>query len=487
MKEVKLKDKKVKVIRHGNAAIGITDVGCYTYQIAGSTTLASPGVLPIFENIQPLTPIRILDFVMVPMGQDNSYPEELRAIIDEDNFLPEGLGKNFGLIWGQGPFLYRSKFENGRRTKEFVEDKNIQAWLDSWDYRDYITKATIDFTTVNGHFTKFYRNRGARVGKKAMIAKLEHSGIAYSRLEWPDEFKQVHHIITGNFRNPWNLAYKNGILENYFTLQSYPIFDPTDPFAFPISMRYSNLYNFALDYAYSHAPFHGALNWIKLASSIPKLLSNFNSNSAAIKYHIEVPAEYWESKKSELITNCSNNGTEYNDKMLEDLKDKTFEKITKALSGVEKVGKFVTTEKFFSDIANEYVGWTFTVLDQKVGDFITAQIKIASEAAFQVSAGIGLHPALSNLSKDGNLPSGSEQLYAFKLYLLTAIDIAEIIIMRDINSAIAANFPDSDLQLGFYHDVLLTEAGMSPGHRIKNAGPGGQADPAIPVNQPDMI
>ncbi len=57
--------------------------------------------------------------------------------------------------------------------------------------------------------------------------------------------------------------------------------------------------------------------------------------------------------------------------------------------------------------------------DQKVKDFIDAQINIANEALFQVTSGIGLHPALSNLSKDGNLPSGSEQLYSFKIYLAT--------------------------------------------------------------------
>jgi len=246
-------------------------------------------------------------------------------------------------------------------------------------------------------------------------------------------------------------------------------------------MRYSNLYNFALDYQYSHAPFHGAINWIKLASSIPKLLSNFNANSAAIKYHVESPVEYWQDMKEKLIEKCLKEKKDYEDQMLEDLKDATFEKITKALSGVDKVGKMVTTDSFWSNEGSMFTGWKFNVMDQKVKDFIDAQINIAAEASFQVSAGIGLHPALSNLSKDGNLPSGSEQLYAFKLYLLSAIEVPEGIIMKDINAAIRANFPGTDFRMGFYHDVVLTEAGTSPGHRIANTGPGGDA---APLNTP---
>jgi len=64
---------------------------------------------------------------------------------------------------------------------------------------------------------------------------------------------------------------------------------------------------------------------------------------------------------------------------------------------------------------------------------------------------------------------------------LSAIDVPEGIIMKDINAAIKANFPGTDLRMGFYHDVVMTEAGTSPGHRIKNSGPGGQADP---ITQP---
>lgn len=451
--------KKVEIVSAGNKSLAFTPAGCYLFEVSGSTRVASPSVLPFYSTTRQLNPTRLGEFEIVANGQENNYPEEIREILDENNLTPEVLNKQTQLLWGQGPALYRIKFENGRRTKYWVEDAEIQAWLDSWDYEDYLLKASTDFRTMNGHFTKFYRNLGARIsGNKAFVAKLEHVSNMFSRLEWPDANNQINGIIVGDFRQPWKLG-----------LRRYPVFNPDKPLAYPVSMRYSNLYSFALDLEYSRSPFHGTINWIKLGSSIPKLLTNFNDNSMAIKYHIEVPALYYQQMREKLEAKCVEEATPFTEKMFETLKNETFEKVAEALAGNEKVGKFLTTESVFDEVGNQYVGWKVTPMDQKVKDFIDAQINISNQSLFMTTSGLGLHPALSNLSKDGNLPSGSEQLYAFKLYLATGIDIPEGIVTKDINLAIRANFPGTDLRLGFYHDIVMTEEKTNPENRLKNA------------------
>jgi hypothetical protein len=452
-------EKDVQVVRVGNNALTVTKAGCYYFDIIGSEQMAATSLLPFYSNTRQLQPTRIGDFEIVANGSENNYPDEIRQILDENNLTPEVLNKQAQLLWGQGPALYRIKFENGRRMKYWDVDPAIQAWLDSWDYEDYLLKASIEFRTLNGHFTKFYRNRGARIaGSQASIAKLEHVSGMYSRLEWPDQENQIRNIIVGDFRQPW----KSG-------LRRYPVFTPDNPFSNPVSMRYSNLYSFALDLEYSRSPIHSAMNWIKLGSSIPKLLSNFNANSMAIKYHIEVPQVYWQQMRQQLEQECVLNNVPFTEKAFEKLKDDTFKAVSLALSGKDKVGKFISTEKVFDDTANEYVGWVIKELDQKIGDFVKAQIEISNQSLFEITSAMGLHPALSNLSKDGNLPSGSEQLYAFKLYLATGVDIPESIVMRDINLAIKANFPTKDLRLGFYHDIVMTEEKTNPNDRLKNA------------------
>jgi hypothetical protein len=455
----KVNKKSDILAKHGNLVITQNSVSCHLFEISSEYRLAQPSILPFYNHSRTLAPVKIQDFNIIPFGRHNDYPDQLREILDDNNLTPEVLNKQAQLLYGQGPGLYQTVIEEGKRLKKWVNVPDIEAWLRSWEWEDYLLKACIEFRIINGHFTKFYRDRGARIGRRSQIAKLEHVSSAFSRLEWPDDNWIVRNIIVGDFYIPWRIG-----------LRSYPVFDPEDPFGVQVSMRYSNLYSFALDHEYSRAPWHGTIHWIKLASSIAKLLTSFNTNSAAIKYHIKSPALYWEIQKEKLMEQCREQTPVvlYTDKMLEDLKDATFLKITEALSSSKNVGKFLATEQIWDSDGNQYVGWTIEVLDQKVKDFIDAQINIAKHAQFETTSGIGLHPAISNLSMNGNLPSGAEQLYAFKLYLSTGVDIPESIVCKDINLAIRANFPGSDVKVGFYHDNILTEEATNPDDRVKN-------------------
>jgi len=454
------KKNDIQVHDHGNSGIITAGSEVYTFEVSGSQTFAQPGVLPFYTNIRALLPMKIGNFDIVPHGEQNQLPTDLRILLDENNLTPGILDKQASLLWGQGPALYKLKFENGERKKYFDSDPEVEGWLRSWNFEDYLQKATIEFRHMNGHYTKYFRNRGFRIGEPGFITKLEHVSSMFARLEWPDQYHLINNIIVGDYAQPWK-----------YGLRAYPVYSEQDPFAWPVTMRYSNLYSFALSNDYSRPSYYGSLGWIRLATSIAKLLSNFNKNSAAIKYHIKVPGIYWDNAEQELKDKCNRDGVAYADKLLTDFKKKKMQEFADVLRGVDNVGKFLTTEELFDETSGKYVGWTVDVLDQKVKDFIDAQVNIAKQASLETTAGIGLHPALSNISFDGNLPSGSEQLYAFKLYLLTGVDIPESIVCRDINNAIAANFPGKGLKLGFYHDAVITEAQTAPADRIKNNKP----------------
>lgn len=445
-----------EIKRQGKYAIAKNAVGVYLFEIAAGDKIASPGILPFYNQTRQLEPVRIQDFEIVPYGQENQYPDELRQLLDENNLTPEILNKQIQLLWGQGPAMYRVIYEGGKRKKFWEEDPEIKAWLKTWDYEGYLLKATSEYRHLNGHFTKYYRNKAPRIGGKAMIASLESVSSVKARLEWPKN-NIIKNIIVGDFSQPWSTG-----------LASYPLFSVYEPFRNPVSMNFSCFNSFGLDLEYPRSPIHGTLNWIRLASSISKLLINYNLNSAAIKWHITSPQAYWSAKEQQLRDNCHLKNIEYTDKMLEDFIDATLVKFTETLSGVDKVGKFVHTQELWDDNGGKYTGWKIEPLDQKVKDYIDAQINVSKRAALETTSGLGLHPALSNISTDGNLPSGSEQLYAFKLYLLTGVDIPETIVCRDLNNAIAANWPEKDIKIGFYHDVVLTEESTNPSDRIKN-------------------
>ncbi|MCX6232739.1 MAG: hypothetical protein NTZ33_14470 [Bacteroidetes bacterium] len=445
---------KENVIREGNKGYINVGTGVYTFEVMGVERFASSGILPFYTSNRRLMPYRIGEFLIVPNGEYNHLPEELREVLDNNNLTPGVLEKAGGLIWGQGPALYEERFEGGIRQRFYNNDAQIESWLGDWNYEEYLQKALGEFAVMKGHFTKYVRNKAPRIGGKPMINKLEHVSSVYARLGWHNPLDIVTEIIIGDFILPW----VNG-------LTKLPVFNKKDPFAYPIAMNYSNMYQFALDNDYGRPSFYGNINWMKLGNSIPLILNAFNLNTAALHVHIESPGAYWEKEEQKLRDRCLTNNTEYTDKMLDDLKDEKLAAFANSITGVDKVGKLMHTESV-EDNKGEYIGWKVTVLDKKTKEYIEGLLEEAKTIAMQTNAGLGIHPALTGLSFEGNLPSGSEQLYAFKFYLLTSTDLQESIICRDINNAIRANFPGTKMKLGFYHDEIKTESQVSPDKRI---------------------
>ena len=80
-------------------------------------------------------------------------PNAIRDLLEKNNLGPGILDRKTGLLYGQGPMLYRVRIENNERIQEWLEDDEIQQWLDSWDYKEYIRNNLVEYTHMNGHFT----------------------------------------------------------------------------------------------------------------------------------------------------------------------------------------------------------------------------------------------------------------------------------------------------------------------------------------------
>jgi len=156
-----------------------------------------------------------------------------------------------------------------------------------------------------------------------------------------------------------------------------------------------------------------------------------------------------------------------------DFQKSFLEKISAVLSGEENTGKYLHTTKSLTVDGSNLLehGWEVKVLDQNIKDFVESQIKISQRADRAVASGISLHSALGNMSETGKVDSGSEQHYALISYLNTGIDIQEMIITKPLNIAIKANWPESNIKIGFYHNVPEKQEDVSPADRSINNAP----------------
>ena len=203
---------------------------------------------------------------------------------------------------------------------------------------------------------------------------------------------------------------------------------------------------------------------------MPLIFKALSKNSINLKYHIISPQKYWNIKEDEIKENCTKKQIQYKSEMLIEYQTEFLKKMAAVLSGEDNTGKYLHTSKILEINGTNLLehGWEIKVIDQNIKDFVEAQIQISQRADRAVASGISLHSALGNMSETGKVDSGSEQVYALISYLNTGIDIQEMIIMKAMNYALKANFPDKNLKMGFFHNVPEKQQDTTPGNRSIN-------------------
>lgn len=401
------------------------------------------------------------DVKVVPYGWQNNIPTFVRDVVDENNLVPGIINRQAGLLWGQGPHFYQLGYDGGKISQVWLEDRDVQAWLDSWDYKAYLRGCINDYLHLGGFYDAKYLARGQRIGLGRRIAMLEHIPAKNARLEWPENdsrrIADVRHIAVGDF--------ENGCTGTGVTL--YPVYDRRDPGKYPASASYNRLESFARDF-YSVPQFWGALRWIIRGSEIPAIFKYVTDNGINLAYHVHSSDAYWD-KRRDVLRNLH---PDWSEARLEEeigvITTKMLDSMVAVLTGKENAGKLFHSIDIVDDQGNSHP-WKIEAIDQKIKDFVESQLKINEASVSAITSGMGLHPSLSNIMVNGKLASGSEMLYAFKLYLHSDVEIASGIILEPINQAIAFNFPGKDIRLGFYHSSVQTEEALSSSDRLKNS------------------
>ncbi len=438
------------------------DKVAYTYQVAETPRdfdkRSVKGDTLDWNNITNL----FGDYIIYPYGSTNDLPQIIKEVVDNSYNVPGFLKRKTELLWGAGPKLYKEEVKDGKDVRTRVEDKTIQAWLDSWGAEEYLLKCVVDYQHIQGVFTRFELNKGSRVGQP-FIKRLHHASPDKARLARIRtlEHTEPTHIVIGS----WNYNHINAISEK----RAYPIFDFTKPFAHENAVMYSNMYSFCTDY-YTVPDLYGSLEWINRSTAVPLIFKAFAKNSINLKYHIVSPAAFWDRKRTELKEACLQNNETYTESMLKDFERNYLNQIGEVLSGQENAGKYFHTSNRMYVQGHELIseGWEIKVLDQKVKDFVQSQILISDKADKAISAAVNVHPVLANMTDSGKANSGSEQIYALLNYLNTGVDIQEMIICKAINYALKANFKDSGLKIGFFHNVPELQQNTPPEERTRN-------------------
>ena len=256
------------------------------------------------------------------------------------------------------------------------------------------------------------------------------------------------------------------------TVERYPAFDILKGVNQPTSIYYESFYQQGRNqYDFKVPGFYGARKWMQRSNVAPDILKAQTDNGLNIKWHIISPQSYWDNKRTIIREQCTKKGTQYNEKMLEDLKDAILQGLSKVLSGIQNVGKFFHSEAVMQELGvgrTELMKWEINPIDMKVKDFTDAQITISKRADSAITSGAGLHPSLANIIVDGKLASGSEQLYAYKLFIATETPIMQSKALKVMNIWKKLRFPNVAGTFGFYHDIVKREEDLTASARTNS-------------------
>lgn len=392
---------------------------------------------------------------IIPFGADNDLPGRVSSLL-EKFYAGEGImGKKAGLQWGEGPRLYRDAVdENNIFYRDWTIDDEVTGALASTDYLTQMHRCLIDLCHLEGFWVKVTRTRGARIGA-GRIAKIEHIPASKVRFVWEGENVAPTRAMVAD----WPTADPR-------TSYIYPLFDARDPLKHPVSLAYHNIYSYNHDH-YSVPRFIGAFDWLELAGTLAPLLATYNANASAISKHIESPQSYWDRAEENIKDDCQRRGVAYNEKMLEDFKDAAMEKFAASMSGRENAGKYLHTSQYFNELANNFEGWKITSIDNKVKEYIEAQVAICEKAEAAATSGFGLDPSLANLILKTKLGSGSEKLYALKVYNATETSVPDMVLCKPWQQFIDTNWPGRGLKIGLYRRVVEAERNVNPEDRVR--------------------
>lgn len=402
-------------------------------------------------------PANIAGVRVVPWGKSNNLPVIIRDLLEKNNLGPGILERKTGLLYGQGPMLYKIKVENNERIQEWVLDNQIQDWLDSWDYKRYIRDVFVEYTHMKSHFTKYHTGAYVRIGKP-WISKLECMHDADCRLVWPENnsrrLDDVTRVLTGDF-------------DNYRNFYTYPVFDKWNPMASETAIKYHSMRSFGRN-MYAISSFYGSVPWLENANNLPEIIRYLNDNMIAAAYIVHEPQEYWNQKR-ELIMSIH---PEWEDAAIEKelavQRDNITKTIADVMAGRKNAGKFFTCVDFVDPDGNKQE-WRIEPIEMNVDKYITAQAEISRIADSSTTSGFGMNPALSNIIIDGKGDSGSQMLYALKIFYGADTQIPEEIALEAINDAIRINFPGKKgIFLGMYRKVINKEDNVTASARTTN-------------------
>lgn len=373
-------------------------------------------------------------------GKKNNYPQ---TIIDENMAQETSSGAlkfKIEAHFGKGIYFFRTDIVDGIEKITPIKISQLPDEIRNFYYNNDLVNfqqgIISDYEWWNFYYCQYIPNvsRNKIVRVNWLRTKDGRSGKRH-----PKTGKIPGYFFSGNWPNATEDV---DIIE-------LPLFDVKDPFKEVNAVHKHQLVSIDRDY-YPTAYWQSNFRWLQVAKSIPSWILSNIKNSVNIKYHVEIPEQYF-------LDLYPQNNYDSIDKCLtarKDAEEALKKKIDECLAGEENASKIFYTKFAVDQNGQPLPGWKINELknDIKDGSWLNAY----DTSAAAICTAHSVDPGLSGLrmSKALNVGSGSDTREKYNLHVQLRTTIPRQTTLEVWETVKRVNGWDPDIHMG-YRDVFL--------------------------------
>ena len=372
-------------------------------------------------------------------GKKNNQPQEIIDTTKQETTSLGALQFKIAAHFGKGLYFYKETINGDKEIKTPVLFQSLPAEMQEFWYRNDIP--TFQFMNVMNYewfnfFPVQYRCN-SNYNKILFVSAKRTKDLRISK----------RNVLTGEVPNFFlSAVWPDPKEDEYATV---PAFDRNYPFEVANGIYKHEAPDVANDY-YPTASWLSALRWMEVAMKIPRWINANIDNSINIKYHVEIPEQYFIDLYPERLYESKQACIDARKAAESSIKLE----IDRCLAGSDNAQKIFYTKFAVDPNGVPRPGWKITELKNDIKD--SAWLNADATAAARISSAHNVDASLTALVTGSNLNvgSGSDAREKFNIHmqLKTVLPRQKTLEWYDIVQR--ANKWPMDIKLG-YRDLTL--------------------------------
>jgi hypothetical protein len=372
-----------------------------------AVSLGTPGADPTQPIVKDHSVVSSLGYV--PWGDANDFPQQVLKRGRRSTIIPQALNWKANLISRKvRPYLV-DEDDTGKEILQPVKDPEILAFLDTRHFKRYVRESANDIFWFLNIFPELILSKDRK-----KITHIHPNDASYCRIGQQNSKGVSEHVyVNANWPNAMfnsDETEKIRALDPYqYDLVNWTRDEHSKVFKFIYPSSYPTPGN--TFYQLAHWDGIRASGWLDVLEKVPEVKKAMFENQMTIKYHIQIPREYWPNEYGSLWEKATPAERDA-------IRMAKMEQINNRIVGAKNSGIALITEFGVSSIDGRTIeGWKIEAIPDKLKD--GAHLADNMEATSHLLYSLGLDPTLVGFaSKEmGSRSGGSDKRESLLIYL----------------------------------------------------------------------